>query len=225
MGKVANAKRKAFFEELKQPRERKPRKTGTSHSGYRGGTVQQRREFTRRLHEQRLGREPDPVEYTPATSANGQDAVVVRTDMLAHEINRWLRIEGNNLQLLARLSGTTDRQLSRIRRGLTEHTGLNFADRLLMAMGVEHLLRAEPRMVTRDDVAQRAHVDPATVTRVTSGKRNVLPSTKDHIEKVAEELRYTPGDRRARLADMTPRPNPAWSQERWFEWKRQQGCI
>ncbi|MFW6308814.1 MAG: LacI family DNA-binding transcriptional regulator [bacterium] len=47
-------------------------------------------------------------------------------------------------------------------------------------------------MVTIYDVAKKAEVSPATVSRVINNKSNVKPETRKRIEEVCEELNYVP---------------------------------
>ena len=47
-------------------------------------------------------------------------------------------------------------------------------------------------MPTISDVAKRAGVSPATVSRVMQGAKNVNPATRERVEKAIEELGYVP---------------------------------
>ncbi|MFT3832253.1 MAG: LacI family DNA-binding transcriptional regulator [Micropruina sp.] len=47
-------------------------------------------------------------------------------------------------------------------------------------------------MVTRKDVAARAGVSPSTVSYVISGNRPISPETRKRVQRVMQELKYTP---------------------------------
>ena len=56
------------------------------------------------------------------------------------------------------------------------------------------------RRLTIEDVATEAGVSVATVSRALRGLPNVTPSTREHVEAVADRLEYHPDPAAARLA-------------------------
>ena len=59
---------------------------------------------------------------------------------------------------------------------------------------------APPRRTTIEDVAQRAGVSVATVSRALRGLPNVATSTRARVTEVATELNYSPHPGATRLA-------------------------
>lgn len=61
--------------------------------------------------------------------------------------------------------------------------------------GFHHIVLCTPKerpLPTISDVAKRATVSPATVSRVIHGAKNVRPATREKVERAIEELGYVP---------------------------------
>lgn len=70
---------------------------------------------------------------------------------------------------------------------------------------------------TIDDIARKAGVSTATISRVLNNKPNVDPETREHVLRIVEEMRYVPNTIAANLASGRSRflgilvPSFAWS--------------